>query len=135
MAQTLKSRHSILVVDDDPVFCTIMHELLRRSGFDVRLAYSVDQALANVRRHRPDLILTDLMMPDTDGLNLVRELRANPIWARIPTVVVSAKVMEADRHAAVAAGADGFLCKPFSLQRLHTTIASYLPVPALPVPA
>jgi CheY-like chemotaxis protein len=130
MVYSRKAQHSILVVDDDPVFCTIMHELLRRSGFEVRLAYSVDQALANVRRRRPDLILTDLMMPDTDGLNLVRELRANPVWARIPTIVVSAKVMEADQHAAAAAGADGFLCKPFSLQRLQTTIASYLPVPA-----
>lgn len=129
MAKFFRTKRSILVVDDDPVFCSIMHELLRRSGFDVRLAYSVEQALAHVRKHRPDLILTDMMMPDTDGLMLVRELRANPSWAWIPTIVVSAKVMEADQHAAAEAGADGFLCKPFSLHRLQSTIASYLPAP------
>jgi CheY-like chemotaxis protein len=122
-------RYSILVVDDDPVFCDIMKELLKRSGFEVRVAYHVEDALQAVARRRPDLILTDVMMPEIDGLCLVRRLRADPCWASIPTVVVSARVMEVDQDAAADAGADGFLEKPFSFDRLQMTIESFLPVP------
>ncbi len=129
MDTVFERRRSILVVDDDPVFCDIMKELLKRSGFQVRLAYRVDDALVEIARRRPDLVLTDVMMPEVDGLNLVRQLRADPCWATIPTIVVSAMVMEADHDAAAAAGADGFLEKPFSFDRLQTTIESYLPVP------
>lgn len=122
-------RRSILVVDDDPVFCDIMRELLKRSGFRVRVAHSVEAALHEVALHKPDLVLTDVMMPEVDGLSFVRRLRADPCWATIPTIVVSAMVMDADQDAAVAAGADGFLGKPFSFDRLQTAIKSYLPIP------
>jgi CheY-like chemotaxis protein len=122
-------QHSILVVDDDPVFCSIMEELLRRSGFQVRVAFSVDTALTEVARCRPDLILTDVMMPDIDGLSLIRQLRAHPSWSSIPAIVVSAMVMDSDQDAAAAAGADGFLGKPFSFDRLQMEIRSFLPVP------
>ncbi len=129
MHAMIEGRHSILVVDDDPVFCDIVKELLIRSGFQVRVAYHVDDALAEVARKRPDLVLTDVMMPDVDGLKFVRWLRADPFWANIPTIVVSAMVMKADQDAAAAAGADGFLGKPFSFDRLQMTIESFLPVP------
>lgn len=122
-------RRQILVVDDDPVFCDIMRELLKRSGFQVRVAYSVYDALEELALRQPDLVLTDVMMPEVDGLSLVRMLRSDPCWASIPTIVVSARVMEADQVAAADAGADGFLGKPFSFDRLQTTIAPYLPVP------
>lgn len=124
-----KARRSILVVDDDPVFCDIMKELLKRAGFQVRIAYRVEDALAEVSWRRPDLVLTDVMMPEVDGLSFVRRLREDPCWATIPTIVVSARVMEADHDAAADAGADGFLEKPFSFDRLQMTIESYLPVP------
>lgn len=123
------ARRSILVVDDDPVFCDIMSELLKRAGFQVRVAYHVEDALSEVTYRRPDLVLTDVMMPDIDGLSFVRRLREVPCWATIPTIVVSARVMEADHAAAADAGADGFLEKPFSFDRLQMTIEFYLPVP------
>jgi CheY-like chemotaxis protein len=124
-----EGRHSILVVDDDPVFCAIVKELLKRSGFQVRVAYHVEEALEQVARQRPDLVLTDVMMPEIDGLKFVRQLRSDPCSAAIPTIVVSALVMEADHVAAAAAGADGFLEKPFSFDRLQSAIRPYLPVP------
>lgn len=118
---------SIMIVDDDPVFCSIVRELLKRSGFRVLVAHSVDEALGQLEYRLPDMILTDVMMPEVDGLQLVRRLRACPEWARIPTVVVSARVMEDEQVAAREAGADGFLAKPFSLQRLRSTIEYYMP--------
>lgn len=127
MSSNAVQRGMVLVVDDDPVFCAIMEELLRRQGYEACLAYSVEEAESILCQRRPDLILTDVMMPEVDGLSLVRELRANPNWRLIPTVVVSARVMEADRRAAKAAGADEFIGKPFSIQHLRNMIHDYLP--------
>lgn len=119
---------SILIVDDDPVFCSIVRELLKRSGFQVLVAHSVREALGQLEVRLPDMILTDVMMPEVDGLQLVRRLRARAEWARIPTVVVSARVMEEEQAAAREAGADAFLAKPFSIGRLRSTIEDYMPV-------
>ncbi|HEX9797015.1 MAG TPA: response regulator [Anaerolineales bacterium] len=127
MAQPVSQGERILVVDDDPTFCSIMSELLCRQGYQVGVAFSVDEAKLAIEAQVPDLILTDIMMPEVDGLCLVRALRASPGLQAIPTVVVSARVMEEDRRAAHEAGADAFLGKPFSLQRLRTTIHSLLP--------
>jgi CheY-like chemotaxis protein len=126
MCSARSHRGEILVVDDDPIFCAIMRELLQRHGYRVQVAYSVPEAMDLLRQGKPDLILTDVMMPDVDGLALVRTLRSDPGWSQIPTVVVSARVMEMDRRAATEAGADEFLGKPFSFQRLHTMINGYL---------
>jgi CheY-like chemotaxis protein len=119
-------QYSILVVDDDPTFCTIMKELLRQNGFDVRHAYSVEEALERIREREPDLILTDVMMPDSDGLTFIRYLRSSPRWSHIPTIVISARVMPAERAAASQAGADAFIPKPFSFSRLRSTIDLFL---------
>jgi len=127
MCPACSHRGEILVVDDDPIFCSIMNELLRRHGYRVQVAFSVADAMELLRSSKPDLILTDVMMPEVDGLTLVRALRSDPGWDQIPTVVVSARVMEMDRQAAAAAGADGFLPKPFSFQNLHAMINGYLP--------
>ncbi len=117
---------SILVVDDDAAFCTIIRELLVRHGFNVRVACGVKEALRAVKREPPDLILTDIMMPEVDGLTLIRTIRSNPQQYGIPTIVVSAMVMARERTAAVQAGADAFLAKPFSFTQLKTTIQAVL---------
>jgi CheY-like chemotaxis protein len=119
---------SILLVDDDEAFCTIMRELLVRHGFRVRVAGAAEQALQLLRQERPDIILTDIMMPEVDGLTLIRRIRSNPAGAAIPTVVVSALVLARERAAAAQAGADAFLAKPFSFSQLRTTIQDVLAV-------
>ena len=68
----------VLVVDDDDSYCTIIRELLVRNGYDVRVAYSVEEAMSLLQEERPDLILTDLMMPEVDGITFIRQLRAMP---------------------------------------------------------
>jgi two-component system response regulator VicR len=117
----------ILVVDDDPSFCAIMKEFLKGDGFEVHLAYDVPHALSLLESLTPDLILADIMMPDIDGLWLLRNLRSKPIWADIPTIVVSARTLPEERTAAKEAGADAFVSKPFSFGDLRTMIRSFLP--------
>lgn len=127
MESDIAPRRSILVVDDDPVFCSIMQEVLGRSGYSVRWVHSAKEALAALAHFAPDLVLTDVMMPDTDGLTLVRQIRQDPRWREIPTVVISARVMGSERDAAKQAGADAFLGKPFSIRSLTRTIDEILP--------
>jgi CheY-like chemotaxis protein len=122
---------SVLVVDDDPTFCAVMRDILGGEGYEVHLAYDVRQALALLEHLRPDLILSDIMMPEIDGLTLIRDLRAKPDWAHIPTIVVSARTMPEERTAAREAGADAFVPKPFSIKDLRTTIQSVMPCPVL----
>jgi CheY-like chemotaxis protein len=120
-------RRRILVVDDDPAFCTIMREILGAEGFEVHVAYDAKGALSMLEDFLPDIILSDIMMPDIDGLWLIRNIRSSPEWAKIPTIVVSAKIMPKDRQAAKEAGADAFVPKPFSLPELRSTILSFVP--------
>jgi len=113
---------TVLVVDDDSSYCTIIRELLVRNGYQVRLAYGAQQAFDLLQREQPDLILTDLMMPEVDGFTFIKRLRSSPAQAGIPTIVVSALVLARERAAAAQAGADGFVAKPFSINQLRAAI-------------
>lgn len=115
-----------MVVDDDPAFCSIMEEVLRRRGYRACVAYSVPEAIEQLQSLVPDLVLVDIMMPEEDGLRLVRSLREDPELARVPTVVVTARQMEADQRAAREAGADEFIRKPFSLRDFSRVIEGFL---------
>lgn len=117
----------ILVVDDDPVFCAIMKELLTFDGYKVHLAYDVPQALTLLECCTPDLILSDVMMPDIDGICFLRKIRSAPAWSKIPTIVISAKAMPEDRIEALEAGANAFVSKPFSIKQFRNEITKYLP--------
>jgi len=121
-----RGQASVLVVDDEPDFCQVIKEILRIDGMLVSEAHNVDQALAALALQAPDLVLTDVMMPDIDGLEFVRSLRSEPLWSKIPAVVVSARVLEEDREAALQAGANAFLPKPFSARELRETIRPLL---------
>lgn len=125
-ARQKSSQASVLVVDDEPDFCQVVKEILSIDGMLVSEAHSVVQALATLAQQTPDLVLTDVMMPDIDGLDLVRSLRSEPSWSGIPTVVVSARVLDEDRTAALLAGANAFLPKPFTARELRETIRPLL---------
>lgn len=117
----------ILVVDDEPSFCTVVCEILRLFGFNAQLATNAGEALTSLDAAIPDLILTDVMMPGVDGLTFVRRLRANPNWMQIPAIVVSAMTSAEDMQAALEAGANGFLAKPFSAEELRAMVSRHIP--------
>jgi CheY-like chemotaxis protein len=122
----LRRPYIVVVVDDEPDFCTVVSELLKSQNLVVHMAYGALEALSLIENVRPDLVITDVMMPEVNGLELIRRLRADPVFGRVPTVVVSALVKQEEQEAAMDAGADAFIPKPFSVRQLRETIAHYL---------
>lgn len=116
----------VLVVDDEPAFCDVVCEILEAIGYRAQYALNASEALAMLSRFRPDLILTDVMMPDMDGLSFIRHLRAQDQWRSTPIVIISAKSSIEDRHKALESGANDFLGKPFSAQDLEDLVGRIL---------
>jgi two-component system phosphate regulon response regulator PhoB len=116
----------VLVIDDEEAFCDVVCEILDSIGYHPMHAYNAAQAIRQLEVRTPDIILSDIMMPDVDGLTFIRHLRAEPRWAQIPIIVVSAKATLADQDAAADAGADGYLIKPFSSKDLEAVISRTL---------
>ena len=118
---------AILVVDDDPTFCAIMAEILRMYRAEVYTASSVREAMTILEHVTPDLIMTDVMMPEVDGLTFVRRIRSGGSLAQVRIIIVSARVGRLEQAAAIQAGADQFLAKPFSLIDLRAAVGRQLP--------
>lgn len=122
------TEYTVLVVDDEPAYCEVMRELLELISLNVVIANNVSDALSLLEGLMPDLILSDLMMPEISGFTFLRHLRSNSLWFQIPVIFVTAKAATIDREVALKDGANGFLVKPFTMQELKETIEPYLPV-------
>lgn len=103
----------VLVVEDDPVILRLLEVNFELEGFDVLLAQDGAEGLEVARTKRPDVIVTDVMMPKMSGLEMVQALRADPATAAIPIVVLSAKAQTSDLKTGIDAGADEYVTKPF----------------------
>ena len=110
-----------LVVDDDPHVRRFLAEVFRRKGFRTVEAQSGREALGLATRHPPDFVVTDIEMPDVNGLELCRQLRQLPSTSKVPIVVVTGAA-ETQGDAAVAAGCDVVLPKPCPPALLVATI-------------
>jgi two-component system, NtrC family, response regulator PilR len=117
-------RRDVLVVEDEPDLVATYERLLRRQGCRVVSAGSLVAALAAVERERPQLLITDLKLPDGDGLDVVRAVRARP--APPAVIVVTGYGNGASQDAALAAGATAFLTKPFSTAAFSKLVSSIL---------
>jgi CheY-like chemotaxis protein len=115
----------ILFVDDDPLTLETLKRSVELFGHEALLASSGEQAQTLVANHQPDLILTDMMLPDMDGLSLVKTLKNTPSVAEIPVVVLSASPEVDVTEISLAAGAEEFLTKPVRLQTLQDVIQRY----------
>jgi DNA-binding response OmpR family regulator len=113
---------TILVIDDEQSFCEVVAEILINDGYNVHKAFSAAQAEQILVEVEPELIILDIMMPDTDGLTLVRRLRSSTRFVNTPIIISSAKYLQEDKTAAIESGANAFLSKPFSASDLRTTI-------------
>jgi CheY-like chemotaxis protein len=116
----------ILVVDDNPTNLKLVTFLLASSRYDVRTASSAQTALAVLEIFEPDLILMDLQLPDIDGLELTRRLKADPRTSRTPIIAVTAYAMKGDEEKARAAGVDGYVCKPIQKDAFRRIVAEQL---------
>ena len=118
----------ILVCDDDANIRNIMDFSLEAEGFSVVAAADGPEALQLVLSEHPDLVILDVMMPGSDGLSVCRELKDNPATRHIPVLLLTAKTGKGDREAGLAAGADDYITKPFSPQRLVEKVHGVLGV-------
>lgn len=116
----------ILIVDDDIESLKLIGLMLQRQGYDVVAANSGMQALSRIRADRPDLIILDVMMPDMNGYEVCRRIRANADTRSIPILMFTAKTLIDDKVAGFEAGADDYLTKPTHPAELTARIKSML---------
>ncbi len=116
----------ILIVDDNPTNLKLVAYLMKANGYAVTTAADADAALAEIRVKRPALILMDVQLPGIDGLELTRQLKADPDTRGIIIVAVTAYAMKGDVEKAVAAGCDDYVTKPIDTRALPGTIAKHL---------
>lgn len=118
--------NSILIIEDDPAYRSMMETILQMEGFEVRSADNGHSGLALIATQRPDLILCDIMMPGMDGHSVLETLRGRDALAEIPFIFVSALGERSDVRRGMTAGADDYLPKPFSAAELLAAVTSRL---------
>ncbi|MDR0541514.1 MAG: response regulator, partial [Dysgonamonadaceae bacterium] len=121
----VKTRYRVLIVEDDKdISLYIRNEL--KSQYKIHQVYAGKEALEYVLKEKPDLIITDLMMPGMDGINLSKKIKSNVNTEHIPIIILTAKSLEEDYIQGLETGADAFITKPFHTEILKTTIANLL---------
>ena len=108
-----------LIVEDEPSIRRFVRMALEAEGWQVHECETVRQGLIDAGTRRPELIVLDLGLPDDDGINYLKDLRA---WSGVPVIVLSARASEADKIAALDAGADDYLTKPFGVGELMARV-------------
>ena len=119
-------RPVVLVADDDDDIRDLVAFRLDRAGYEVLRAGDGQQAQDLAREHHPDLAVLDVMMPKLTGYDVTRELRADKETSRIPVILLTARVQEADVARGFEAGADDYVKKPFSPQELKARVQAVL---------
>jgi DNA-binding response OmpR family regulator len=109
--------HKVLIVDDEPNIVTSLTFLMKKSGFETSVARDGDEALSEVERFGPDLVLLDVMMPKRDGFEVCQKLRAAG-HTDLKIVLLTAKGRETEVAKGLAIGADSYVTKPFSTREL-----------------
>jgi two-component system KDP operon response regulator KdpE len=118
-----QAMHLILAVEDEPALRSILRALFESENYRFVEASTAARAEIEARTHKPDLVLVDLGLPDGDGLNVIRRVR---VWSAVPIIVLSARTMEEQKIAALDAGADDYITKPFSAPELLARVRSAL---------
>jgi two-component system, OmpR family, KDP operon response regulator KdpE len=117
------SGRRILVVDDEPQLVRALRTTLRGAGYDVETAATGEEALTAAGLHPPDAVILDLVLPDMRGTEVCRELRR---WSQAPILLISAVGDEAEKIAALDAGADDYVTKPFAIGELLARVRAAL---------
>jgi two-component system KDP operon response regulator KdpE len=125
---------TVVVIDDEPALSRALRINLTAREYDVKVAYDGTSGLAAVARERPDVVIVDLGLPDMDGADVIRGIRG---WSAAPIIVLSAREQESTKVAALDAGADDYITKPFGmdelLARLRAAVRRATPADDAPV--
>lgn len=113
-----RTKHKILVIDDEPEITDIVKAFLTNAGYEVRIENSPANSVEAARRFRPSLIILDIMMPVMDGYEVCSVLKKDPILADVPVLFLTGKDADDDDGRSFKSGGDLFIKKPFSCERL-----------------
>lgn len=113
----------VLVVEDDPRIAQLLLDYLRNEGLQASTVANGEVALAEIRKHRPDLVLLDVMLPGLDGVSVCRAVRQ---FSDVPILMLTARVDELDRLLGLQTGADDYVCKPFSPREVMARVQALL---------
>ncbi|MEX2275846.1 MAG: response regulator [Actinomycetota bacterium] len=125
-AQGVEGAEHVLVVDDDPFIARLLEIELRASGYDVVTAVDGKEGLERIHERVPALVLCDVMMPNMDGLELTRRLRADPSTSGVSVILLTARGLSADKLEGFSVGADDYIVKPFDTPELLARIRGVL---------
>src|SRR3974390_2023834 len=123
-ASSSVGKQRILVVDDEPSIVDAVATSVRYEGFDVEEASTGRSALASAQEHTPDMIVLDIMLPDLDGLEVTRRLRADGL--RVPVLFLTAKDALEDKLSGLTVGGDDYVTKPFALAEVIARVRGIL---------
>ncbi len=124
-----RSVRKVLVVDDEPNILYALQEVARAKGFECLGAVDGEEGLIIAREVRPDLVITDVIMPRLNGFELCERLKAEEGTSHIPVIMVTVKAGPGDRLQGSSAGADEYLVKPFQMHDLEAALDRLLPPP------
>jgi CheY-like chemotaxis protein len=122
----------ILVVEDQPFNQALISEVLELEGYAVEVIEDGQKMLETLcsplvtAQSLPHLILMDIQLPEVDGFELIRQLKSHATWERVPVIAVTALAMPGDRDRCLEAGADDYLSKPLDLEKVITTVRSFV---------
>ncbi len=117
---------TILVIDDDELVSRTLQRALKLYDYQVMVAHSGAEGLHLARRHLPDLLVLDVIMPGTDGYQVCRQVRGDPLLSGVPILFLTAKSRDEDKIEGFRAGGDDYLSKPFNMQELQLRIRAIL---------
>jgi DNA-binding response OmpR family regulator len=119
-------KKKILVVDDEVDLVKTIQFSLELEGYEVLVSYNGEDALAQARNEKPDLILLDIMLPKLDGYKVCRFLKFDEQYKHLPILMMTAKTQEKDKLIGKETGADEYITKPFDMEELIGKIKTYL---------
>ncbi|MEI7988959.1 MAG: response regulator, partial [Chloroflexota bacterium] len=123
---TFTKRSVILVIDDELALLTVLSNALKRAGYDVYNAANGQRGIEQAQKHRPDLIICDIMMPSPNGFKVREILSEDPITANIPFIFLSARTAKGDIVFALKSGGDDYITKPFDRGELIARVEAVL---------
>ena len=118
----------ILIVDDEPNIVMSLEFAFQKQGFQVFIARDGSEALAIMRTALPDAVILDIMMPQVDGYETIKQIKNNPAFAKAKIIFLSAKSKAEDIEKGLALGADSYFTKPFSVKKLIAAVEELLNV-------
>ena len=122
---------SVLIVDDEPNILLSLQFVMKKAGYEVHTASNGEEALDQIARLKPNVVLLDVMMPKLDGFTVCERIRATPEWQAVRVIMLTARGRDVEREKGIGLGADDYITKPFStkdaLDRVAAVISKVAP--------